>query len=409
LIPGVFLKKSVFMIGETDTGKTTLVKILRAVLGRDNCAEETFHGLCENPFCRGNLDAKLLNYDDDVSGLTIKDPGEFKKITGDDVLRVEKKHMNAFYVKNTCKMMFSTNKIPYISSLDPATANRILLFFFGHQFTTDEKDPNFDRSVIDDPAEMQGIIFTAMKALPVLLKRNHFESMDLHNVLHYLRMAIEPVYEFLSQCCTGIIDDMKARTGKATVAVTATSVWKDYVSPSETIFDEFSTWAAMTGKDSKLDTINKFTGSIRRFGVLCSSDRVPKMIKDGKSSSVVMRTYHYIKLRDDFDDLKAKGYPDRVDDLLPPDLMPVADQLCVGNQLTKALLGVVKNLIAESCGEPVELDLILERAGYAPLNMDKVDVIDLLGKLMANGTLVEKGSTYSLPGNEGREGGSEDE
>lgn len=398
LIPGVFLKKSVFMIGETDTGKTTLVKILRAVLGRDNCAEETFHGLCDNPFCRGNLEAKLLNYDDDVSGLTIKDPGEFKKITGDDTLRVEKKHMNAFHVKNTCKMMFSTNKIPYITNLDPATANRILLFFFGHQFTTEEKDPEFDRHVIDEKTEMHGILWNAMKALPILLKRKHFESMDIHNVLHYLRMAIEPVYEFLSQCCQGIIDDMKARTGKTTPIPLAEQVWKEYVSPSDTIFDEFTTWAATTGKESKIDTVNKFTGAIRRYGVLCSTDRVPRVAKDGgKASSVVVRTYHYIKLRDDYEEYKQAGYPDRVADLLPPELQPVADQLSVGNNLTRSLLAVITGMINEGAGAPVELESIMERAAFAPLNIGKVDVIDLLGKLIANGKIVENGSAYSLP------------
>jgi len=407
LIPGVSMKKSVFMIGETDTGKTTLVKILRAVLGRDNCAEETFHGLCDNPFCRGNLEAKLLNYDDDVSGLTIKDPGEFKKITGDDVLRVERKHMNAFYVTNTCKMMFSTNKIPHITNLDTATANRILLFFFGHQFTVDEKDPEFDRSVIDNQAEMQGILVNAMKALPDLLKRKHFESMDIHNVLHYLRMAIEPVYEFLSQCCTGIVDDLKARTGKA-LPPASDRLWKDYISPSDTIFDEFSTWAAMTGKESKIDTPNKFTGVVRRYGILCSSDRVPKpaTVKGERATSVTVRTYHYVKLRENFDgftdiksfeEYKAAGYPDKIEDLLPPELQPVAQQIDVGNQMTRALLNVVKGLVAENVGQPVELELIMERAGFAPTNMEKVDVIDLLGKLVNNGSVIESGSTYSMP------------
>jgi hypothetical protein len=230
-----------------------------------------------------------------------------------------------------------------------------------------------------------------------LLKRKHFESMDIHNVLHYLRMAIEPVYEFLSQCCTGIIDDLKARTGKKVVAATEDRPWKSYVSPSDAMFDEFSTWAATTGKESKIDTVNKFTGAIRRYGVLCSSDRIAKVVKDGKGGSVVVRTYHYIKLRDDFDVYKEQGYPDRIDDLLPPELQPVADQLSVGNNLTRSLLGVIRGMVTEGAGAPVELEAIMERAAFAPLNIGKVDVIDLLGKLIANGAVVESGSTYTLP------------
>lgn len=330
LTPGVYMKKAVFMIGETDTGKTTLVTILRHVIGFENCAEETFHALCSSPFSRGNLEGKLLNYDDDVSGLVIRDPAEFKKLTGDIWLRVERKYMNQYIVKNTCKLMFSTNKIPLIEHLDNATANRIILFFFNHQFTNAEKDPGFVESIINDPREIQGILYNALKALPVLLQRKRFETMDIASVLHFLRMAIEPVYMFLCMCCVGIIEDFKEKAKAKTKnpgeePEREKSAWKTYSVDSETLFDEFTTWAAATGregkdKESRISTQNKFTGILRQYGILSSVDRVPIANPvDGKKSRTI-RVYHGVKFRPDFDQYKEKCYPENIDDLMPQTL-----------------------------------------------------------------------------------------
>jgi len=324
LLPTTRMKKSVFMVGDTDTGKTTLVKILRYILGLENCTDESFHGLCSNAFSRANLIAKLLNYDDDVSGLKIKDPGEFKKLTGDERLRVEAKHKDAYYVYSTCKLMFSTNHIPYIENLDMATANRILLFFFQHQFTNEEKDPCFVENLVNDKKEMEGIIYKAVKALPALLNRKYFITMDTAHVMHYLRLAIDPVYMFLNLHCNGIIGKTRAMLKREPMDP-ADADYKDFVVPASMIYDAFTTWAAYTGKDTRdlVKSQNKFTGCLRVYGIMYSKDKADV---NGKKETV--ETYHYIKLKDNFKESADMGFENESQEFgnLIPDYLQVAKE-----------------------------------------------------------------------------------
>jgi P4 family phage/plasmid primase-like protien len=110
-IKGWRLKKSLFMVGAGDVGKSQLKELTHKLLGIQNVSGIDLETL-ESRFGTSNIFNKRLVGSSDMSYASIKELKAFKLITGGDTIRAEFKGKSAFDFKFNGMTWFCCNKLP---------------------------------------------------------------------------------------------------------------------------------------------------------------------------------------------------------------------------------------------------------------------------------------------------------
>ncbi len=96
LMTGNPLQKIILLYGAGGDGKGTLMRLLRAMLGKANYSSVSMHQLVEDRFASSNLYGKIANISGDLSEAFLRDPQILKEITGGDSISASRKHGQAF-------------------------------------------------------------------------------------------------------------------------------------------------------------------------------------------------------------------------------------------------------------------------------------------------------------------------
>ncbi|MCR5060602.1 MAG: DUF5906 domain-containing protein [Saccharofermentans sp.] len=180
--PHNFGKKAFVFYGPGNTGKTTLINIIRNYLiGEKNCASIALQDLEKN-FAASNLIGKALNSFDDLPTRKIEDNGTFKTITGGGPICIDRKYKEMINVTLSTKFLFATNNLPANISGDRTEAfyDRLLFFIFDHIVSNAERDPH----LLDKIAPERDSIFTlAMYSLRELAENRYIFSETEKNIL----------------------------------------------------------------------------------------------------------------------------------------------------------------------------------------------------------------------------------
>jgi len=144
---GNSLQRAFMFVGEGNNGKSTLLGVLEALLGRDGYCSETLQTLSENRFAPASLWSRYANICADIPAKAIQHTGVFKMLTGGDPVRAEKKFRDAFTFFNDAKLIFSANELPEVNDRTIAFWRRWVLIPFPVDFAGRE-----DR---DLPAKLQ--------------------------------------------------------------------------------------------------------------------------------------------------------------------------------------------------------------------------------------------------------------
>jgi putative DNA primase/helicase len=152
--------KAVFLYGPSRSGKSTFLRILKAVAGTENTSGVTLHQLSDNRFAAANVYGKTLNAAADLSGRDVEDLSVFKMLTGEDLITADRKFGQIFNFTNRALFAFSANDLPQVSESSRAYSERIKPFRFGHSFAGHE-DPAIEDKIM---AELPGILRRWVKA-----------------------------------------------------------------------------------------------------------------------------------------------------------------------------------------------------------------------------------------------------
>lgn len=153
---------SIMLVGPSHSGKSTFIRFMQAIIGRNNATSISLHELCENKFATAELYGKLLNTCGDISGKDIKDISKFLALVGGDTTRAEKKYQDSFELKNTTLMVFSTNSPPAMASAHAhAYLNRMKAFPFSKTFEGHE-NPHVEKLILS--TELPGILCRLVEA-----------------------------------------------------------------------------------------------------------------------------------------------------------------------------------------------------------------------------------------------------
>uniref|UniRef100_A0AAU7GZA7 DNA primase n=1 Tax=Streptomyces phage Geonosis TaxID=3158856 RepID=A0AAU7GZA7_9CAUD len=219
--------KTLFLFGPSRSGKSTFLRLLRAVAGAKNTSAVTLHNLATDQFAAANLYGKMLNVAADLSNKHVEDLSLFKMITGEDVVQANRKYGNQFEFTNQCLVAFSANELPTVSEASRAYAERMKPFEFPNSFAGREDKTLEDKLM----SELPGILARWVKAYGRFLARGGYGRTDAATQANFEAKS-DRVVQFFQDMCTvapatyGQKMDAASATGRRDVAI-AFNAWAE--------------------------------------------------------------------------------------------------------------------------------------------------------------------------------------
>jgi len=209
------MKKALFLVGEGNTGKSQLKRLVEAILGKENYIGMDLKQI-ESRFGTSMLYGRRLAGCSDMSFLSVKELSTFKNLTGGDSVFAEYKGKDGFEFTYDGLLWFCANKLPKFGGDDgPWVYNRIIVVNCVNVIPPEEQDKNlFDKMF----AEREGIIQKALKALQTVIKNGYkFSEPDSVKLFRKNYMCSNnSVTSFWNECMTAIDTDCREyfTTGK---------------------------------------------------------------------------------------------------------------------------------------------------------------------------------------------------
>ena len=205
-------EKCLLLVGPGSDGKSTFLKIMKELVGDENCAAVSFNDL-EDQFQRSSLYNKLLNISTEVGAKAIESP-YFKAITSGDPINAAFKHKNTFTFSPYCKLAFAANRLPRVLDNSDGFFRRVLPVRFKRQFLDD--DPDRDPDLFDTlKGELSEIFSWAVVGLARLTESRRFtDSDETRAMMQDYRRVNNPVLCYVEDQC---IVDEDAEVAKADI------------------------------------------------------------------------------------------------------------------------------------------------------------------------------------------------
>ena len=166
--------KALLLLGESRSGKSTILKTLRAMVGDKNCSSVPLKFI-SNPQYTPMLMNKLVNIDTDVSAKAAEFEAEFKTITSGEPVACNQKFVAAFDFIPYCKIVMAANIFPKITDHSSAFYKRLIVIPCDRVFSEKEQNKGLFDQIKE---ELPGILNWAIEGLKRLKERGYFEETD---------------------------------------------------------------------------------------------------------------------------------------------------------------------------------------------------------------------------------------
>lgn len=174
-------EKSLLLLGDSRTGKSTILETLSYMIGQENCSfvslDYIFH-----PQYSPLLMNKLVNIDTDVSAKAENYEREFKTITSGEPITCNQKFVETFKFRPYCKLVMAANEFPKIKDHSSAFYKRLILLPCERVFEEKEQDIHLKDKLME---ELYAIFEWACEGLERLNERGAFEKKP------FMKSAIE--------------------------------------------------------------------------------------------------------------------------------------------------------------------------------------------------------------------------
>ena len=194
------IQKAFMLEGDGSNGKSTLINLFTAFLGKKNISTISLQDLIYQRFARASLYRKLANLYSDLPDKAVKDTGVFKMLTGGDMIYADRKFKEPFYFRNYAKLVFSTNKIPEAEDNTDAYFRRWIIISFPNKFEGNNCDKNILKKLTTEE-ELNGFFNWAIEGLKRLLKNKEFSySKSTELIRDEYERKSSPIAAFVKDC-----------------------------------------------------------------------------------------------------------------------------------------------------------------------------------------------------------------
>lgn len=180
--------KSFFLfIGEGDTGKSLTIGLDTMFFPNDFVSTIELQALGDK-FSTGNLANMRLNVGGDLPNkpLTPDVVKHVKGITGNDMMTAEKKFVQPFSFKPTCKLVFATNHPLVLQQRDDQFCERLVVIPFDNKIPKHKQDHDLLNKLRDELPAIFNMILEAF----FRLRNNNFEFKKVVNLSNYVAIPL---------------------------------------------------------------------------------------------------------------------------------------------------------------------------------------------------------------------------
>ncbi len=193
-------QKMLLLVGPRRSGKGTIGRILRYMIGHGNVVGPTTSSLAGNFGLQPLIDKSLAIVSDarfggENIGIVVE---RLLCISGEDALTIDRKYLGSVSMKLPTRFIFLTNELPRLNDASTALAGRFLVLrlitsFYGHEDTT-----LTDQLI----AELPGILLWAIEGWKRLKARGYFvQPESAMDAIRDLEDLASPVSAFVRECC----------------------------------------------------------------------------------------------------------------------------------------------------------------------------------------------------------------
>ena len=201
-------KKSLFLIGKGNCGKTQFIKLCERLIGSENFSAMPFQNL-EKRFQLAKLYRKRLAADDDCRYASHSEINVFKSLTGGGLLDGEEKNKPPFTFTYRGMFLIAANDLPlFTGDRGSHVYERIIPVQCGDSIKEDKQDKELLEKLF---SEREGIVVAAVLALKNAIQRNyHFTIGDnSKNLLKRYKIENDITLKFIEECCVDVSNNIK--------------------------------------------------------------------------------------------------------------------------------------------------------------------------------------------------------
>lgn len=162
------------LTGEGSNGKSTILNILKKLLGKQNYTSLDLREL-EDTFKPAELYNKLANIGDDISAKYLESSSVFKKVVTGESFIVQRKYAQPFELESYATQIFCANELPQVHDRSDGFSRRIVIVPFNAKFSKNDSDydPFIEDKLLTDEA-IQYFLRIAIEGLRRVLLNKGF-------------------------------------------------------------------------------------------------------------------------------------------------------------------------------------------------------------------------------------------
>src|SRR5262249_35832816 len=146
--------KFLWLVGAGANGKSVILQLLEAVVGRHNCAHLMLTRLARD-FVRASLQDKLVNISSEMRAEDTVSDSLLKAITAGDTIEAEIKYGPSISFRPTARLVAATNELPRLLDTSEGFRRRVMIIRFPRVFAEHEQDRDRVRNLMP---ELPGIL-----------------------------------------------------------------------------------------------------------------------------------------------------------------------------------------------------------------------------------------------------------
>lgn len=261
--------KALLLLGESRSGKSTILQTLRHVIGNQNCSSVPLKYISNAQYTSMIIN-KLVNIDTDVSSKAEQFEAEFKTITSGEPVSVNQKYVATFDFIPYCKIVMAANIFPRITDHSSAFYNRLILIPCDRVFNYEEQNRDLPKQLL---LELSGIFNWAIEGLNRLSKRGKFEDLD------FMKDAVKELEDNNNPCNIFFDEHIEICMGQ-------------WIEKGE-LYSKYKSWSELN-KNYVLPH-NLFSNCLsKRF-----HKNTPKNIKDPITKKRIWKNLKYVDIKED--------------------------------------------------------------------------------------------------------------
>lgn len=234
--------KFLMLVGPPRSGKGTIGRVFKELIGQDNVASPTLNSLAGQfglwPLLGKTLaivaDARLSGRSDSVGVVE-----RLLSIVGEDPQDVDRKCLPPLTATRLpVRFLVMSNEVPSLTDASSAIVTRTAMLRMTRSFTGRE-DRNLESRLLE---ELPGILNWGIAGWQRLIKRGHFEQPATgQELVDELKRQASPISEFIDDCC---------------------EVGPEFMVPIHNVYKAYKDWCSEHGRDHA-GTLSSFGKNLR--------------------------------------------------------------------------------------------------------------------------------------------------